>query len=79
VQVRSEIFLEIAERILVHRVDVIDPAQLFHTKAAATGAAALSPEEKEEPLVPKLALAAFSALQDSVIDESLTERTRHSY
>jgi hypothetical protein len=73
VQIGAEPFLQITERILIHRVDVIDAAQFFHPEIAAPGTTAGSPEKKQKPLVPSLAGAALPALEDSVIRKLLPE------
>jgi hypothetical protein len=75
VQISTHPLLHIAQRVLVHRVDVIDAAQLLHSKASAAWATAGSPEQEQIPLVPRLALAAFLALQDGVIAELIEERS----
>jgi hypothetical protein len=75
VQITAQKFLEIAERILVHRVDMIDSTELFHAITSATGAAAFSAEEEQKPLVPGFAGAAFLALQNGMVDKLLAERT----
>jgi len=79
VQIAAQEFLQIAERILVHRVDVIDAAQLFHAKATAAGAAALSAEQEQKPLVADFAAAALPALQDGMVDKLLADRTLKPY
>ena len=42
----AEILLQIAERILIHGVDMIDAAQLLHFEATAPGTAAGAAEEE---------------------------------
>ena len=79
VQARAEKLLQIAKWILVDRVDVIDSAELFHAKTSTTGAAALSAEQEQIPLVPHFAAAAFLAPQNSVIDELLAQRSANAY
>src|SRR5260221_10348323 len=79
VQIAAHEFLQIAERILVHRVDVIDAAQLFHAKRAAAGAAALAAEQEQKPLVADFAAAALPALQDGMVDKLLADRTLGPY
>jgi len=73
VQITAQVFLEIAERVLVHGVDMIDSAELFHAEAAAAGAPAGPAKQEKIPLVALFPTAAFLARQDSVIDEFLVE------
>jgi len=79
VDLGAGVFLHVAERVLVHRVDVIHSAQLFHAKTSTPGAAALSAEQEQIPLIPHFAAAAFLAPQNSVIDELLAQRSANAY
>jgi len=79
VQIAAEELLQIANRILVHRVDVIDSAQLFHAKTTAAGAAALFAEQEQKPLVVDFPPVAFPALQDGMVEKLLADRTAKPY
>jgi hypothetical protein len=79
VQACAEKLLQIAKWILIHRVDAIQSAELFHAKTSTPGAAALFAEQEQIPLVPRFASAAFLAPQNSVIDELLAERSANAY
>jgi hypothetical protein len=78
VNIPPEPFLHVTQRVLVHRVDVIDAAQLLHSKASAAGAAAGPAKEEKEPLVPRLALAAFLAFQDSMVAQLIEHRSTNT-
>jgi hypothetical protein len=79
VQIPADPLLQVTQRVLVHRVDVIDPAQLLHTKATAAGAPAGSPEQEQKPLVPRLPAAAFFALEDGMIAELIEEASGYAH
>jgi hypothetical protein len=79
VQIAAEELLQIAKRILVHPVDVIDSAQLFHAKTTAAGTTALSAEQEQKPLVLDFPPVAFPALQDGMVDKPLADRTPNPY
>jgi hypothetical protein len=79
VQTTAEEFLQVADRVLVHRIDVIDSAQLFNTKTTAAGTAALFAEQEQKPLVPDFPPVAFPALQDGMVDKPLADRTAKPY
>jgi hypothetical protein len=71
----TEPFLKIANRVLVHRVDIIDLAELLQVEAAADRAATSSSKHEEKPLVERLPCAALSALKNGAINESIAEGT----
>jgi hypothetical protein len=75
VNIPADPFLQVTQRVLVHRVDVVDAAQLLHSKTSAARATAGPSEQEQEPLVARLAPAAFLALQDGVIAEFVEKRS----
>jgi len=79
VQIPAQILLPITQWVLVHRIDVIDAAQLLHAKAAAARAAAGSAKQEQKPLVLRLALPAVLALPDGVKDEPFAYRAANTY
>jgi hypothetical protein len=78
VNIPAEPFLHVTQRVLVHRVDVIDAAQLLHSKASAAGAAAGPAKEEKEPLVPRLAPAAFLAFQDRMVTQLIEQSSTNT-
>jgi hypothetical protein len=54
VNASAEPFLKVADRVLVHGVDMIDLAQLFHLEAPAAWATACCAKHEEKPLVERL-------------------------
>jgi hypothetical protein len=79
VHVRAEVFLEIAQWVLIHRVNLVDSAELLYAEAATAGAAACPSEQKQEPLILCFSAAAAAARPDGVISELLIELAAHSY
>jgi len=79
VNIPADPFLQVTQRVLVHRVDVVDSAQLLHAKTSAARATARSSEQEQEPLVARLAPAALFALQDGVISELVEQRSPNTH
>src|SRR5882672_11111966 len=48
VNIPADPFLQVTQRVLVHRVDVVDSAQLLHAKTSATRATAGPSEQEQE-------------------------------
>jgi hypothetical protein len=61
VQVRSKEALEVAQRVLIHGVDLVDAPQFSHAVIAAVRTAADPADQKQIPLIVKTRLAAIGA------------------
>jgi hypothetical protein len=75
VNIPSDPFLQVTQRVLVHRVDVVYAAQLLHAKTSAARTPAGPTEQEQEPLIARLPTAALLALQYGVISEFVEERS----
>jgi hypothetical protein len=75
VDTSAEPFLKVADRVLVHAVDIIDLAQLLYVKASAEWTTAGSSKHEEKPLVERLPCAAPSTRKNGAINESIADGT----
>lgn len=77
-QIRAKETLEVAQRVLIHAVDLVDTPQFAHMVVAAVRTAADRAEQKQIPLIVITRLAAIGTAVGRRKPESLQKRPVHA-